>query len=80
VSKQDITVEDLDLSTIDFYAPRKNKFKQNANEKINVAWQYVYEVTPDAPAKTSGIDIIAPTWFRLIVEGGEFFTKDYGEG
>ena len=78
--KQNITVEDLDLSTIDFYAPRKSKFKQSANQKINVAWQYVNEVTPDAPAKTDGVDILAPTWFRLIVEGGGAVTNSADQG
>lgn len=80
VSKNDITVEDLDLSTVDFYAPRKNKYKQSANEKINVAWQYVNEVTPDAPARTDGVDILAPTWFRLIVEGGGAVTNSADKG
>ena len=78
--KQNITVEDLDLSTVDFYAPRKSKFKQSANQKINVAWQYVNEVTPDAPARTDGVDILAPTWFRLIVEGGGAVTNSADKG
>ena len=38
------------------------------------------EVTPDAPAKTNGIDIMAPTWFRLIVEGGGAVTNSGDKG
>ncbi len=78
--KKGIITENVTLANVDFYAPRKTKYKQQANEKINVAWQYVSEVTPDAPAKTNGIDIMAPTWFRLIVEGGGAVTNSGDKG
>ena len=77
--KQGVQVENIDLSKLDFYAPRKTKLK-SGNRKINVAWQYVNEVTPEAPAKTSGIDIMAPTWFRLVVEGGGSVTNSGDKG
>lgn len=70
VMKSAVKVEDLDLSKVDFYAPKQTKFVQKSNEKINGVWQYVNTVTPAAPAATDGIDIIMPTWFRLQVEGG----------
>lgn len=69
ILKSDVIVEDIDLSSIDFYAPRQTKFKQAAGQKINLAWQYISNVSPEAPASTDGIDIMAPTWFRLIVDG-----------
>ena len=69
VLKSDITIYDIDLSKVDFYAPKKEKYIQG-NEKINLVWQYVGTVTPEAPSKKNGIDIISPTWFDLIVGGG----------
>lgn len=65
-----ITTEDIDLSTIDFYAAKKTKFVQKSDEKINLVWQYVKDVTPEAPSSIAGIDILAPTWFRLKVNDG----------
>lgn len=69
ILKSDVTIEEIDLSDVDFYAPRQTKFKPTANQKINLAWQYVNSVTPDAPSSIDGIDIMAPTWFRLIADG-----------
>lgn len=80
VSKKDVALENLDLSSVDLYAPRKVKYVQAANEKINVVWQYVSEVSPEAPASIDGIDIMAPTWFRLIVEGGGAVTNSGDRG
>jgi hypothetical protein len=69
VMKDDVTISEIDLSKIDFYAPKKNKFKRDS-EKISLAWEYVAAVTPSAPAiKHNGLDILAPTWFDLIVDG-----------
>lgn len=69
VMKSQITISDLDLSKVDFYAPKKDKFIRGS-EKINLVWQYVNTVTPPAPtAKTRGIDVLSPTWFDLIVDG-----------
>ncbi|NLY71000.1 MAG: hypothetical protein GX076_04885 [Clostridiales bacterium] len=68
VMKSDITIYDIDLSKVDFYAPKKEKYVQG-NEKINLVWQYVGTVTPEAPSKKDGIDILSPTWFDLIVNG-----------
>jgi spore germination protein YaaH len=70
VMKDYVTISEIDLSKIDFYAPKKTKFKRG-DEKISLAWEYVYDITPTAPAiKLSGLDILSPTWFDLIVEGG----------
>ncbi|MDD2217431.1 MAG: glycosyl hydrolase family 18 protein [Eubacteriales bacterium] len=72
VMKGAVKIEDLDLSKVDFYAPKKIKFMQKSDEKINGVWQYVANVIPAAPQAASGIDIVMPTWFRLNVEcGGE---------
>lgn len=70
VMKTNIEISDLDLSEVDFYAPKKDKYIQGS-EKINLVWQYVGGVTPPAPEfSTAGIDILSPTWFDLIVNGG----------
>ncbi|MDD4564281.1 MAG: glycosyl hydrolase family 18 protein [Eubacteriales bacterium] len=69
VMKDHVTISEIDLSKIDFYAPKKSKFKRNG-EKINLVWQYVGNITPEAPAvKHKGLDILAPTWFDLITDG-----------
>lgn len=69
VMKDDVTISEIDLSKIDFYAPKKTKFKRG-NEKISLAWDYVGMVTPTAPAvKYNGLDILSPTWFDLITDG-----------
>lgn len=69
VMKDYVTISEIDLSKIDFYAPKKTKFKRGS-EKINLAWDYVGKLTPAAPAiKHSGLDILSPTWFDLIVDG-----------
>ncbi len=71
VMKSLVEISDVNLSAIDFYAPKKEKFVQGRNEKINLVWQYVSQVTPPAPSrKEPGIDILAPTWFHQIVGGG----------
>ncbi|MBN7772158.1 glycosyl hydrolase family 18 protein [Clostridium aminobutyricum] len=66
--KNNITISQIDLASYDFYAPKKDKFKQGS-QKINLAWQYVSSFTPEAPQKYAGLDILAPTWFDLIVNG-----------
>lgn len=69
VMKDYVSISEIDLSKIDFYAPKKTKFKRGS-EKINLAWDYVSKLTPAAPAvKHSGLDILSPTWFDLIVDG-----------
>jgi spore germination protein YaaH len=69
VMKSFLTIADVDLSVIDFYAPKKEK-NVPVGEKINIVWQYVGAVTPPAPEqKHTGIDVLAPTWFDLIVDG-----------
>jgi spore germination protein YaaH len=69
VLKDYVTISEIDLSKIDFYAPKKTKLKQGSS-KISLAWDYVYNVTPTAPAiKYSGLDILSPIWFDLIVNG-----------
>jgi len=69
IMKEHVSISEIDLSKIDFYAPKKPKFNRG-NEKISLAWDYVHSVTPAVPAKYSGLDILSPTWFDLIVEGG----------
>lgn len=75
-----IATEDIDLSSVDFYAAKKTKFVQKANDRINLVWQYVSEVTPQAPEAISGIDILAPTWFRLKVNDGGNVTNSGDRG
>ncbi|MDD3350786.1 MAG: hypothetical protein PHC40_08055, partial [Eubacteriales bacterium] len=68
--KSNIVISDIDLAKVDFYAPKKDKFVRG-KEKINLVWQYVADKTPAAPdTKKDGIDILAPTWFDQIVNGG----------
>lgn len=70
VMRSSIAILDIDLSTVDFYAPKQDKYIQG-DEKINLVWHYVYNTTPTPPAiKAKGIDVLSPTWFDLIVNGG----------
>ena len=70
VMKSHVEISDVDLSAVDFYAPRKDKYVRG-KEKINVVWQYASATTPPPPeSKEDGIDILAPTWFHQIVGGG----------
>ncbi len=70
VMKSHVEISDVDLSTVDFYAPKKDKYVRG-KEKINVVWQYCSATTPPPPeTKEEGIDILAPTWFHQIVDGG----------
>ncbi|HWQ78328.1 MAG TPA: glycosyl hydrolase family 18 protein [Anaerovoracaceae bacterium] len=69
VMKDQVTISEIDLSKVDFYAPKKTKLNRGS-QKISLAWDYVYSVTPNAPMKYNGLDILSPTWFDLIVEGG----------
>ncbi len=69
VMKDFVTISEIDLSKIDFYAPKQSKFKRGS-EKISLAWEYVSTITPSAPAiKHNGLDILSPTWFDLITDG-----------
>lgn len=69
VMKDYVTISEIDLSQIDFYAPKKTKFKRGS-ERISLAWEYVNTITPSAPAiKHDGLDILSPTWFDLITDG-----------
>ncbi|MEL7656219.1 MAG: hypothetical protein AAGU75_09960, partial [Bacillota bacterium] len=69
VLKDYVTISEIDLSKIDFYAPKKTKFKRGS-EKISLAWEYVGTITPSTPeAKHNGLDILSPTWFDLITNG-----------
>jgi len=68
VMKDGVTVSEIDLSKIDFYAPKKIKFIRGS-EKISLAWDYVAKITPTAPAiKYDGLDVLSPTWFDLITD------------
>ncbi len=70
IIKDYVTISEIDLSKIDFYAPKNAKFTRGS-QKISLAWDYVYSATPAAPEiKYSGLDTLSPTWFHLIVEGG----------
>ncbi len=68
ILKDDIEIYDLDLSDVDFYFPQKEKIDPKG-EKINLAWQGVSKFTPPAPKKYDGLDILAPTWFDLKING-----------
>lgn len=69
VLKDHVTISNIDLAKIDFYAPKKSKYKRG-NQKISLAWEYVGNITPSAPAsKHDGLDILSPTWFDLITNG-----------
>lgn len=69
ILKDFVTISEIDLSKIDFYAPKKTKYKRGS-EKLSVAWEYVNLITPNAPStKLKGLDVLAPTWFDLIVNG-----------
>ncbi len=69
VMKSDIEISDIDLSKVDFYAPKKTKYVRG-KEKINLVWQYVGNAAVLPPAKKyGGVDILAPTWFHLTVDG-----------
>lgn len=69
VMKDFVTISEIDLSKIDFYAPKQSKFKRGS-EKISLAWEYVSTITPSAPAiKHNGLDILSPTWFDLVTDG-----------
>lgn len=69
ILKDYVTISEIDLAKVDFYAPKKTKYKRGS-EKISLAWEYVGTVTPPTPAgKLQGLDILAPTWFHLTVNG-----------
>ncbi len=69
VMKSHMEIYDENISAIDFYAPKKDKYIRG-KEKINLVWQYASSTTPAPPEiKEEGIDILAPTWFHLIVDG-----------
>lgn len=69
IDKNYVTLSDVDLSEVDFYAPQKLKYSPTNGKKFTLAWQHATSVTPDAPVKHNGLDIVSPTWFHLIVEG-----------
>ena len=71
ILKDYVTISEIDLSKVDFYAPKKIKFKRSG-EKISLAWDYAGNgFSPNAPSeKINGLDILSPTWFHLITDGG----------
>lgn len=80
VLKDYVTISEIDLSKIDFYASKKTKLKQGSS-KISLAWDYVYNITPTAPAiKYNGLDVLSPTWFDLIVNGDGSVTNKGDKG
>ena len=70
ILKDYVTISEIDLSKVDFYAPKKIKFKRSG-EKISLAWDYAGNgFSPNAPSeKINGLDILSPTWFHLITDG-----------
>lgn len=69
VEGKEIRIKDLRSQT-DFHAPKKRKVIPEG-EKISLAWDYAGTITPSTPAiKYEGLDILAPTWFHLITNGG----------
>ncbi len=78
VMKSHVEIAQIDLSSVDFYAPKKEKYIRG-KEKINLVWQYASATTPPPPETTlEGIDILAPTWFHQIV-GGEGAVENTGD-
>lgn len=70
VLKPAVTIVDVDLAKLEFYAPKKEKRLPAKGERINLVWQYVGQITPAGPDRAiPGIDVLAPTWFDLIVDG-----------
>jgi len=70
VQKSAIKIMEIDLSDLDFYAPKKTK-DIDSGVPINLAWEYASASTPVAPAvKHPGLDVLAPTWLDLFVEQG----------
>jgi spore germination protein YaaH len=70
VTKSNVEISKVNLSDFDIYSAPKAKLT-TSDKKISLVWQYVDAVTPPPPAdKISGIDILAPTWFDLAVNGG----------
>ena len=68
--KPAVTIVDVDLAKLEFYAPKKEKRLPAKGERINLVWQYVGQITPAGPDRAiPGIDVLAPTWFDLIVDG-----------
>lgn len=64
------TRTDTSKSNVDFYAPKKS-IERREDEKISLAWDYAGTITPSVPSeKYPGLDILAPTWFHLITNGG----------
>ena len=45
------------------------KTKPVYSDKVNLVWHNMAGTTLEPPDKTGGIDIVAPTWCRLIVNG-----------
>lgn len=70
VLKPSVAIIDVDLAKLEFFAPRKEKRLPSKGERINLVWQYVGQITPAGPDRPiPGIDVLAPTWFDLIVDG-----------
>lgn len=69
IKKEGITISEIDLGEVDLYAPRKKKFDPDGT--ISVAWQYFSSksAVSHPTEKYAGLDILAPTWFDLIVNG-----------
>ncbi len=69
IMKNDLHVADSTERLLDYRYDAKTK-PDFSDGKINLVWQYVGNTCPAAPEANGGIDILAPTWFDQIVEGG----------
>ncbi|MDO3412811.1 glycosyl hydrolase family 18 protein [Saccharibacillus sp. CPCC 101409] len=51
--------------------------KKWANQKINLAWEAVYErkPSPDVIAEMQGVNVVSPTWFALADAAGKVNSK-----
>ncbi|HPF19214.1 MAG TPA: glycosyl hydrolase family 18 protein [Anaerovoracaceae bacterium] len=68
IMKDDLRMATDDERLLDYrFVPGEKPNFQG--QKINLAWQYVGNISPAAPEAHEGIDILAPTWFDQIVEG-----------
>jgi spore germination protein YaaH len=56
--------------------PVNTNTKKQIVQKINLAWEAVYQVNPDPKTiKISGVNVISPTWFHLENKKGDVFNN-----
>ena len=66
--KNNIDIAEPGEALLDYQHSVKRKINFSSR-KINLAWHYAGQTTPQTPEENRGIDILAPTWFDQIVDG-----------